>query len=172
MISGTSKNSLNLDPINWLINGLINIGRGPMSFTEPTRGTPCALLSDILIDISRGNYKIHSPTHRKVVTFTIIKAMLDIHKPFYHTPRKKQNNHVSPILGFLTCKYKSALVSWFSVSWFQRNYQMSISCFLEDIDLISKLFKIWSDASSGSFGAHLREFWISTIWVFFIIIII
>ena len=39
----------------------------------------------------------------------------------------------------------------FLVSWFQ-NYQMSIPCFLEDIDLISKISKMLLDGPSGFFG--------------------
>ena len=48
--------------------------------------------------------------------------------------------------GFLVSGSLGFLVSWFLVSWFlglldSKNHQMSIACFLEDIDPISKSFK-------------------------------
>ena len=36
-------------------------------------------------------------------------------------------------------------------------YKMSISCFLEDMDLISKIFTIMLDGPSGCFGAHVLD---------------
>ena len=58
---------------------------------------------------------------------------------------------VSWFLGFL--------VSWFFVSGFldSKIYQISISCFLEDICPISKLIEILSTGSSSFFGAHLFQ---------------
>ena len=60
------------------------------------------------------------------------------------------------------------LVSWllgFKISFmflcFQKRFvtwhQVSISCFLMDIDLISKILKILLDGPSGFFGAHLFQ---------------
>ena len=53
--------------------------------------------------------------------------------------------------------FENKKISWFlscSCPGF-KIYQIAISCFLEDIDLISKLFKISLDGSSGFSGARL-----------------
>ena len=70
---------------------------------------------------------------------------------------------VSKILGFLVSKILRYLVSefiGFLVSKFlgfkvSKLYQISISCFLEDIDRISKFLKKLLDRSSGFVGARL-----------------
>ena len=79
------------------------------------------------------------------------------------------------VLGFLLCWFLGVLascflvywiwVSWFVcsrllLSWFPSSIissigQMSISCSLTDIDLISKISKNWLDGSSGFVGARL-----------------
>ena len=101
---------------------------------------------------------------------------------------------VSWFLGvwFLGFVFFGFLVSWFMASWFlgfevskfQRfeiiqcfwrmlvpYYQISMSCFLVDDDLISKLFKIVLDGSSGFVGACLFEncqhFGCPNCWEFF-----
>ena len=69
------------------------------------------------------------------------------------------------LLGF---KFLGFLVSWFlgfnspgllvstSLGFeVAKIYQTFISCFQEDIDLVSKIFKILLDGSSGFVGAHL-----------------
>ena len=74
------------------------------------------------------------------------------------------------VLGFLASLFQSSLVSkflGFEVSWFQRLWvskflgftvlPKSISCFLEDIDAISEMFKNLLDRSSGFVGAHLFQ---------------
>ena len=74
------------------------------------------------------------------------------------------SRYVEGVLGFLVSWFHSFLVSWFlglKVSWCQRFlvswfrsfkvpkiYQIAISCSLEDIDPISKSFKILLDGSS------------------------
>ena len=59
--------------------------------------------------------------------------------------------------GFLD--FQSVLVSWLFVLCFQvsRMYQISISCFLEEIDLISKICKILVDGTAGLIGTRLFE---------------
>ena len=57
------------------------------------------------------------------------------------------------------------MVSWFyafMIFWFYgvmvtKCYHMSISCFREDIDPMSKIFKILLNGSSGLFGACLFQ---------------
>ena len=81
---------------------------------------------------------------------------------------------VSRILGFLVSWFQRFLFSWFhsflvswllgfEVSWFL-GFKVSNIChffpfhvFLIDIDLISKIFKISLDVSSGFFGARIFE---------------
>ena len=72
-------------------------------------------------------------------------------------------------LGFLVCWFLGLLVSrfpGFKVPEFQSFkvstiscYQISISCFLEDIDLIFKIFKISLDGSAGFSGSRLFQNW-------------
>ena len=67
---------------------------------------------------------------------------------------------------FLVSRFGSFLVSWFQSFkhpwillkdiWYHIT-EMPISCFSEDIGLISKIFKILLDGSSGFVGAHLFE---------------
>ena len=61
--------------------------------------------------------------------------------------------------GFLVswCVVVGFLVSWFRGFLVSKKYQLYMSCFLEDIDLVSKIFKICSDGSSSLFGARLFE---------------
>ena len=48
------------------------------------------------------------------------------------------------------------MVSWFLCFFVSKIYPMSISCFMKDIDPISKIFKDHLlNGSSGFFGAHL-----------------
>ena len=72
-------------------------------------------------------------------------------------------------LGFLVSRILEFLVSWFQsflVSRCRRRfkksfgvpyYQIPISCFLIDIGLISKIFKIILNGSSGFYGARLFQ---------------
>ena len=53
------------------------------------------------------------------------------------------------LLGFLVSRCLGFKVS--------KIYQIPISCFLEDIDLVSKIFKTLLDRSSGFFGACLFD---------------
>ena len=66
---------------------------------------------------------------------------------------------VSKILGFLVSKILGVLVSTFQS--FKDStipyYQISISCFLVDIDRTSKTLKILLDGSLGLFGARLFQ---------------
>ena len=64
------------------------------------------------------------------------------------------------ILGFLASRFRSCMVSWFLVYWFQSfkdSPTVSISCFLIDIGLVSKICKIVFDGSPGFLGAHLFQ---------------
>ena len=89
---------------------------------------------------------------------------------------------VSCFFGLLAFGF---LVSWFFVPWFKRScflgfknppmffkrsvpyYQFPISCFLTDIDVISKISRILSDGSSSFIGARLFFFiWSPTISIF------
>ena len=68
-------------------------------------------------------------------------------------------------LGFLVSRILGFRVAWFlgfEVSWFQSfkdsmipYYQIPSSCFLIDIDLTSKIFRMSLDGSSGLSGARL-----------------
>ena len=53
---------------------------------------------------------------------------------------------VSKLLGFKVVWFNGVLVSWLQSL---KVYQMPISCFLEDIDPISKVFKNLFDGSPG-----------------------
>ena len=55
---------------------------------------------------------------------------------------------VSKLLGFLVSKFQMSMIPY---------YPNSISCFLEDIDPIFKMFKNCLDGSPGSFGTYLFE---------------
>ena len=60
-------------------------------------------------------------------------------------------------IRFLGFEFLGFLVSWplgFKVS---KTYQIAISCFLEDIDLISNIFKTLLDGSPGFVGARLVQ---------------
>ena len=79
---------------------------------------------------------------------------------------------VSRLLGFLASCFQRFLITrllGFNNSWFigfkvSEIYQISILCFLGDIDPISKIFKMLFDGSSRCFGARLLK--IATIWDF------
>ena len=67
------------------------------------------------------------------------------------------------IIGFLVAKILGFLVSWFLgflVSKFQRFTKKHMSCFLDDIDLISKIFKVYQtdrrDFSAPVFSIVVR----------------
>ena len=88
---------------------------------------------------------------------------------------------VSWFLGFKHYWFIGFKVSWLSdfkvllISWFQtfkasKIYQISMSCFLEDIDPISKIFKKSLDGSSGFPRALFSDF--SKYWIFHILIFI
>ena len=47
------------------------------------------------------------------------------------------------------------------------NYQMSISCVLIDIDLVSKIFETWFNGFSSLFGARLFQIWCNISYVHF-----
>ena len=67
------------------------------------------------------------------------------------------------ILWFCGLVVSWSVVVWsygFIVLWrcgfmVSKNYQVSMSCFREDIDPISKIFEISLDGSSGLFGPRL-----------------
>ena len=61
------------------------------------------------------------------------------------------------VVGFLVFSVYWILVSWSESFKVSKVYQISISCFLEDIDFTSKFFKILADGSSSLFGALLFE---------------
>ena len=76
--------------------------------------------------------------------------------------------------GFMVLRvfwFYSCMALWrytFMVVWchgflVSKIYQMSISCFQEDIDLISKIFKIWLDGSSGFSAPVFSK--IAAIWI-------
>ena len=76
------------------------------------------------------------------------------------------NRYVEGCWGFSYLKIKNVLVSrllvvgfWLLVFWFYgfKIYQMSVSCFQEEIDPISNIFNILLDGSSGLLGARLFE---------------
>ena len=60
-------------------------------------------------------------------------------------------------LGFVVSEFLGFKDSWFLGSKVSKICQMSISCFLEEIDPISKISKIILDRSSGMFVARLFE---------------
>ena len=67
---------------------------------------------------------------------------------------------VSRFLGLSVSKFFGFLVSWFQtfeVSMIQY-YRNSISCFLEDIDFISKMSNISLDGSSIIFGTRILRY--------------
>ena len=69
---------------------------------------------------------------------------------------------VSWFLGFKVSRFLGVWFPGFLVSKFQsfkvpKIYQMSISCFLEDIDPVSKVPKNLLNGSSGMFGARLFQ---------------
>ena len=97
-------------------------------------------------------------------------------------PHDGGSRYVEGGLGFLVVGFLGFEVSWFLgfvVSWFRcflvskfqsfkvsKIYQITISCSLEDIDPISKIFKKFEDGSSCLFGACLfprTKSWISYI---------
>ena len=49
------------------------------------------------------------------------------------------------------------IVAWFYGFVVSKNYQNSISCFQEDIDLIFQVFEIFLNGSSGFAGGRLFE---------------
>ena len=68
----------------------------------------------------------------------------------------------SKFLGFLFLKFHGpdfrllgTKVVWFIGLKVSKIYQISISCFQEGIDLVSKISEILLDGSSGLFGARL-----------------
>ena len=58
-------------------------------------------------------------------------------------------------MGVGMLRGKSFLVSWFLGFKVPKMYQMSISCFQEDIDFISKMFRNLLDGSARFVGARL-----------------
>ena len=68
------------------------------------------------------------------------------------------------VLGFLVSCF---LVYWFIGFKVSKIYQISISCFLIDIDHISKLFKILLNGSAGFFGATFSKIVNKWIYDFF-----
>ena len=61
------------------------------------------------------------------------------------------------VLGFLVSKFPGFLVSEIIGFKVSKLYQNSISCSLEDIDPVSKIFKNVLNGSSGFFGARLVQ---------------
>ena len=57
--------------------------------------------------------------------------------------------------GFVALWFYGCVVPWFYGFLVSKMYQLSISCFLEDIDLRSKIFKISLKECSSLFGARL-----------------
>ena len=64
---------------------------------------------------------------------------------------------VSWCLGFLVSWFRSFLVSKFLGFKASKIYKIICSCFLEDTDPISKIFKILLNGSSGLVGARLFQ---------------
>ena len=60
-------------------------------------------------------------------------------------------------LGFLVSKFLGFKVVWLLGYDVSKIYQIRISCLLEDIEPISKIFKILLDGSAGLFGARLFQ---------------
>ena len=61
------------------------------------------------------------------------------------------------LCGFIVVCFQCFMVLRFYGFFVSKIDQISISCFLEDIGLISKIFKILLDGSSSFFGARLFE---------------